>query len=127
METKLYFSNVAFDDDAEYEIAFRCKTLRDKGDGEAFQAALGPIDSKVVTGKAEADSQPGVSELITRKVSEVSGGWEWYKFRPRKLTEDLVFAFGSGSWKRGGGIGATKGVLLDRVRFRRISKKEVVQ
>lgn len=127
METKLYFSNVAFDDDAEYEIAFRCKTLRDKGDGEAFQAALGPMDSKVVAGKAEVDSQPGVSELITRRVSEVSDGWEWYKFRPRKLTEDLVFAFGSGSWKRGGGIGATKGVLLDRVRFRRVSKKEVVQ
>ena len=119
MATKLYLRNVAFDKDAEYEIAFRCKVEKDTGEGEAFQAALGPEGARQTSDITDVGNLGAISELITRKTSEVSGDWTWYAFRPRRLDENMVFAFGSGDWKRGGGNGVTKGVLLDRVRFRR--------
>ena len=119
MATKLYLRNVAFDNDAEYEIAFRCKVEKDAGEGEAFQAALGPEGARQTSDITDVGNLGAISELIARKTSEVSDGWEWYAFRPRRLDENMVFAFGSGDWKRGGGNGVTKGVLLDRIRFRR--------
>ena len=120
MVTRLPFRNVAFDTDAEYEVAFRCKVEKGTGEGEAFQAALGFDGGRTTTDVNDVGGLGSGSERVTRKTSEVSGEWEWYAFRPRRLDENLVFAFGSGDWKRGGGNGVTKGVLLDRIRFRRI-------
>jgi len=123
MVTRLPFRNVAFDKDAEYEIAFRCKVEKDTGAGEAFQAALGFEGGRTTTDVNDVGGLGSGSERVTRKTSEVSGEWEWYAFRPRRLDENIVFAFGSGDWKHGGGNGVTKGVLLDRIRFRRIRDK----
>lgn len=123
MATKIYLRNVAFDADAEYEISFRCKVEKDAGEGEAFQSALGPAGARQTSDINDVGDLSNVSELITRTTSEVSGDWEWYAFRPRKLDENMVFAFGSGDWKRGGGNGVTKGVMLDRIRFRRLPDK----
>ena len=46
-------------------------------------------------------------------------GYAWYEFHPTLLNDRMVFEFGSGPWERGGGIGATKEVRLDRVEISR--------
>ena len=49
----------------------------------------------------------------------VGDGYAWYEFAPIPLNDSMVFEFGSGPWERGGGIGATKEVRLDRVEISR--------
>ena len=93
---RLAFRNVAFDAEATYEVSFRAKVVKGTRDGAAFRATLG-------------------DEAIERRCGEIGDDWQRYAFKPRRLTDDLTFEFGSGPWERGGGTGTTKEVVLGNI------------
>ena len=117
---RLDFKNVAYDADAEYELRFRVKVRKGGRIGEAFQATLGPLGSKVILDIDGTTADGAVTEAVNRRTDEVGDDWAWYAFKPRRLTDKDRFSFGSGSWDRGGGIGTTEVVLLDAVELRRV-------
>ena len=115
---RLSFRNVAFDADAAYTVRFRVKVEKD-GEGAkekaAFRATLGPAGAKAITNLGESEGSTTFAEAIEKTTAEVEDGWAWYSFRPTKLKESFAFEIGSGPWNHGGGIGATKRVLFDRL------------
>ena len=119
---QLNFANVAFDKDVPYVVRFRVKVVRDDGDGAAFRATLAKAGAAVpIANLGESQEVKGAGEAIELRVGEVKDGYQWYAFRPTTLTPKHVFAFGSGPWERGGGIGATKEVRLDCVEISRVA------
>ena len=112
---KLFFRNVAFDSDAEYEVRFRVKVVKDVRAGAAFRAALGPAGAKEITNLGEGTNAENALAVIEKRTDEVDGEWTWYSFPPVRLKESFAFEFGSGPWNHGGGTGATREVLLDGV------------
>ena len=112
---KLFFRNVAFDRDARYEVRFRAKVVKGDREGAAFRAALGPAGAKEITNLGEGTNAENALAVIEKRTDEVDGEWAWYAFPPVRLKESFAFEFGSGPWNHGGGTGATKEVLLDRV------------
>ena len=118
---RLEFSKVAFDEGVPYKVRFRAKVVRDGDKGAAFRAMLAKRRAKpvAVTNLGEAQTLGTVGEAIERTVDQVGDGYAWYEFAPVPLNDDIVFEFGSGPWERGGGIGATKEVRLDRVEIAR--------
>ena len=118
---RLEFSKVAYDRGVPYKVRFRAKVVRDGGTGAAFRATLAGKGAKpvAITNLGEAQTLGVGGEAVERTVDQVEDGFAWYEFRPVELTDDMVFEFGSGPWERGGGIGATKEVRLDRVEISR--------
>ena len=118
---RLEFSKVAFDEGVPYKVRFRAKVVRDGGKGAAFRATLAEKGSKpvAITNLGEAQTLGVGGEAIERTVDQVGDGYVWYEFHPTMLNDRMVFEFGSGPWERGGGIGATKEVRLDRVEISR--------
>ena len=118
---RLEFSKVAFDEGVPYRVRFRAKVVRDGGRGAAFRATLAKKGTTpvAITNLGEAQVLGKGGEAIERNVDEVEDGYVWYEFHPTVLNDRMVFEFGSGPWERGGGIGATKEVRLDRVEISR--------
>ena len=112
---KLFFRNVAFDPEANYEVRFRVKVVKGGNEGAAFRAALGEDGAKEITNLGEGGNSKGALAVIEKRTGEVGDAWSWYAFAPVKLKENFAFELGSGPWEHGGGIGATKEVLLDKV------------
>ena len=96
----VYFSNVAFDDDAKYRIRFRVRAdASENGKGEAFCCRL---------------LRSGGLHVAPR-IEDIGGDWRWYELPSVKLHEDMVLSFASGRFAKGGGSPAVKGVRIDQV------------
>ena len=124
---RLEFSKVVFDEGVPYRVRFRAKVVRDGGNGAAFRATLAKKGANpvAITNLGEAQVLGKGGEAIERNVDEVEVGYVWYEFHPTVLNDRMVFEFGSGPWERGGGIGATKEVRLDRVEIFRADAKDL--
>ena len=118
---RLEFAKVAFDKGVPYKVRFRAKVVRDGGKGAAFRATLAKKGASpvAITNLGEAQVLGEQGEAIERTVDQVGDGYAWYEFAPIPLNDSRVFEFGSGPGERGGGIGATKEVRLDRVEISR--------
>ena len=98
------FCNVAYDEDAKYQVRFRAKV------------------EKVPGGKGEAFNAEYEKQRIAPTVAEVKDGWQWYEFTPTKIKNWHWFEYKSGRFSNGGGRTAVKCSYIDRLEIRRITQ-----